>query len=184
MSAGFSAHAAACKGPPRNCRTTLCDLLHYKSSDRLRCLTRSGVKCIAKQPTAIICTRIASDTRADPADRFGGGGNFWPRGPNLPPFSTFSMDLGHFILTLLNFDTYFLCYVYFLYLFICFWGGGKTYSQSVWGHGPVGPPLDPPLQRYNAFTHGPRVPLTPPPPPPIRVARTDKQKQSPAPTHQ
>ena len=38
---------------------------------------------------------------------FEGRGKFW--GPNLPPLSTFSTDLVHFILTLLNFD--------FLYLF-------------------------------------------------------------------
>ena len=37
----------------------------------------------------------------------GGGGKFWRRGPNIPPFSCFSADLGHFILKLLNFDIYF-----------------------------------------------------------------------------
>ena len=38
----------------------------------------------------------------------GGGveGKFWRRGPNLPPFSSFSTDLGQFILILLNFDIY------------------------------------------------------------------------------
>ena len=44
-------------------------------------------------------------------------GKFWPRGPNLPPFSALSADLGHFILKLLNFDIYFLFYVNFLCLF-------------------------------------------------------------------
>ena len=38
---------------------------------------------------------------------FWGGGKLWRRGPSLPPFSSFSTDLGHFILNLLNFDIYF-----------------------------------------------------------------------------
>ena len=40
------------------------------------------------------------------------GTRFWPRGPNLPPFSTFYTDLGRFILKLLNLD------IYFLFMFI------------------------------------------------------------------
>ena len=44
----------------------------------------------------------------------GAGGKSWRRGPNLPPFSSFSTDLGHFVLKLLNFDIYFLFYVNFL----------------------------------------------------------------------
>ena len=44
------------------------------------------------------------------------GGKLWRRGPNLPPFSIFSTDLGHFILKLLYVDII-LFYVYFLYLF-------------------------------------------------------------------
>ena len=32
---------------------------------------------------------------ADTADRLGVG-KFWSRGPDLPPFSSFSMDLGHY----------------------------------------------------------------------------------------
>ena len=40
---------------------------------------------------------------------------FWPREPNLPPFSTFSTDLGHLILKLLNFDVY---VSFFLFIFI------------------------------------------------------------------
>ena len=47
-------------------------------------------------------------------------GKFWRRGPNLPPFSTLSTDLGHFILKLLHFDIF----VYFLYLFSRFFFGG------------------------------------------------------------
>ena len=48
---------------------------------------------------------------------FWGGTKFWRRGPYLPPFSSFSTDLGHFILKLLNFDIYFLFHVKFLSLF-------------------------------------------------------------------
>ena len=44
----------------------------------------------------------------------------------LPPFWTFSTDLGHFILELLNFDIFL-----FLYLFSLL--GNKTSSQSFWG---------------------------------------------------
>ena len=43
---------------------------------------------------------------ADPANRLGGGG-ILAEGPNLPPFLSFSMDLGHFISKMLNFDIYF-----------------------------------------------------------------------------
>ena len=35
------------------------------------------------------------------------GGAVLAEGPNLPPFTSFSTDLGHFILNLLNFDIYF-----------------------------------------------------------------------------
>ena len=64
---------------------------------------------------------------ADPAVRFffGGGGQVLAEGPNLPPFSSFSMDLGYFILKLLNFDMYFLFYVKFLSLFSRL-GGGRN----------------------------------------------------------
>ena len=41
-------------------------------------------------------------TRADPAEPFWGAKS-WRRGPNLTPFSSFSTDLAHFILKLLNF---------------------------------------------------------------------------------
>ena len=51
--------------------------------------------------TCEIC--VIKNTRADPADRFEGGGKFWPMGPYLPPFSTLSTDLGHFVLKLLKF---------------------------------------------------------------------------------
>ena len=74
---------------------------------------------------------------------FFGGGEFWRRGPNLPPASSFSTDLGHFILKLLNFDIYFLFYVKFLTLFSRF-GGAKQASLGLWGHGPKCP-LDPPM---------------------------------------
>ena len=50
----------------------------------------------------------------------GGGG--LAEGPNLTPFSSFSTDLGHFILNLLNLDIYVLFYVTFLSLFSRFWG--------------------------------------------------------------
>ena len=66
----------------------------------------------------------ASDgqTLADPEVRFGGGGGrqLLAGGPNPPPFSTFSPDLGHFILKLLNFDHYFL---FHFYCFYSFWSG-------------------------------------------------------------
>ena len=39
-------------------------------------------------------------------------------GPNLPRFSTFSADLGHFIFILPKFDTYFYFYFYVYFLFI------------------------------------------------------------------
>ena len=54
------------------------------------------------------------------------GTKFWRRGPNLPPFSSLSTDLGHFILKLLNFDIYFLFYVQFLCLFSRLGEGGQT----------------------------------------------------------
>ena len=72
--------------------------------------------------------------RADPADRFFWGGKSWRRGPNLPPLSSFSTDLGHFILKLLNFDIYFLFYVNFLSLFRR--GGGKQATLGLWGAWP------------------------------------------------
>ena len=79
-------------------------------------------------------------TWADPADRF--WGKFWLRGPNLSPFSTFSTDLGHFILKMLNFDIIFILFIFYIYLSF----GVKTHSQSVWGA--MAPcPLDPPMPR-------------------------------------
>ena len=41
---------------------------------------------------------------------FFGGGQVLAEGPNLPPFSSYSTDLGHFILKFLYFDI-FLFYV-------------------------------------------------------------------------
>ena len=77
-------------------------------------------------------------TRADSADRFGEvGGKFWPRGPNLPPFSTFFTDLGRFILKLLNFDIYF----YFMctfYIYLVVWLA-KHALTAFEGHDPVPP---------------------------------------------
>ena len=63
--------------------------------------------------------------------RTGLGAKFWPRGPKLPPFSTFFTDLGHFIVKLLNFDVFHFMFIFYIYL-VVFWGA-KTYSQSVWG---------------------------------------------------
>ena len=55
------------------------------------------------------CISMLVQPGADPADRFfWGGGKSWRRGPKLPPFSSFSTDLGHFILKLLNFDIFML----------------------------------------------------------------------------
>ena len=69
---------------------------------------------------------------ADPADRFFfWGGKSWRRVSNLLPFSSFSTDLGHFILKLRNFDIYFLFYVRFLSLFSRF--GGQTGHFRPWG---------------------------------------------------
>ena len=49
---------------------------------------------------------------------WGGGGQILAEGPNLPPFSSFSTDLGHFILKkLLNLDIYFIFFVKSLSLF-------------------------------------------------------------------
>ena len=62
----------------------------------------------------------------------GGGGKFWSRGTNLPPFSIFSLDLGHFILILLNSDTYFSIFYLFLYLFSRF-GGQNILSRALEG---------------------------------------------------
>ena len=39
-------------------------------------------------------------------------------GPNLPRFSTFSADLGHFIFILSNFDAYFIFMFYFLFILV------------------------------------------------------------------
>ena len=62
------------------------------------------------------------------------GGQSWRRGPNLPPFSSFSTDLGHCILKLLNFDIYFLFYVEFL-RFLDVFLGGQTGHFRPWGGG-------------------------------------------------
>ena len=67
---------------------------------------------------------------------FFGGANLWRRGSNLPPFSSFSTDVGHFILKLLNFDIYFLFYVQFLSLF----GGGKQDALGLGGMALNAPP--------------------------------------------
>ena len=80
---------------------------------------------------------------------FWGGGKVWWRGPNLPPFSSFSTDLGHFILRLLNFDIYFLFHVKFSSLFSRL-GGAKRATLGLWGGGGENdpncpPPLDPPV---------------------------------------
>ena len=41
------------------------------------------------------------------------------------------MDLGHFILKLQNFDTYFLFYVYF-YIYLVVLGGAKQATLCLW----------------------------------------------------
>ena len=68
----------------------------------------SSIVSIYRCPGASVSASTSALT--DPANRFGrgggGGGKFWPRGPNLPPFSTFSVNLGHFIWMLLNFDIF------------------------------------------------------------------------------
>ena len=80
-----------------------------------------------------------------------GGSKFWPRGPNLLPFSTFSADLGHFILKLLNFDIYFIFNVYFLYLFRRFGWGPKALHAFGEDHGPKCP-LDSPVHHISRHT--------------------------------
>ena len=76
-------------------------------------------------------------TRADPADRFGEGGKFWPRRPNLPPFSIFSTDLGHFILKLLNFD------IFYDVFYLVVGGGGAKRTLRAFGAWPVAPWIRP-----------------------------------------
>ena len=94
---------------------------------------------------------MAWQSLADPANFFffgGGGGQVLAERPKLPPFSSFSTDLGQFILRLLNFDIYVLFYVKFLSLFSLFFlGGGQTeHFMPLWGDGPkCPPPLDPPV---------------------------------------
>ena len=62
---------------------------------------------------------------------WGGGGQVMAEGPNLPPFSSFSSDLGHFILKLLKVV---LIYVNFLSLFSRL--GGKQATLGLWGAWP------------------------------------------------
>ena len=77
-------------------------------------------------------------------NRLGGGGKFWSRGPNLPPFTTFCIDLSHFILKLLNFDIYFLFYVY-LYIYLVGGGGQNILSECLGVMTPC--PLDTPMSK-------------------------------------
>ena len=53
---------------------------------------------------------------ADPAARFGGGGGqkFWRVKPNLPPFSTFSSDFGHFIFKTQNFNNFYFMFNFYI----------------------------------------------------------------------
>ena len=61
-------------------------------------------------PSPLRTPLAVTDPLADPADRFfAGRGKFWRRGPNLPPLSTFSTGLFHFVLKLLNFNIFILC---------------------------------------------------------------------------
>ena len=75
----------------------------------------------------------------------GGGGKFFLRGPNLPPFSTVSTDLGHFILKLLNFEIFFLFDVYFLHLFTRFGWSQTGHFMPLGRAMALNAPLDPPV---------------------------------------
>ena len=70
---------------------------------------------------------------ADPVDRFRGRGKFWQNGPtpNLPPFSNFVADLGHFILKLLNFVIF--MFIFYIYLVVL----ERPKHSERWGHGLV-----------------------------------------------
>ena len=52
-----------------------------------------------------------------------GGGELWQRGPNLPQFSTFSTDLGHFLLKVLKLNI--CCYFMFFFFNLVICGQGK-----------------------------------------------------------
>ena len=80
------------------------------------------------------------------------GAMSWRRGPNLPPFSSFSTDLGHFILKSLKFAFLFY-FVKFLSLFSRFFlgGGGKQATLGLGGMAPY--PLDPPM--FTGKLHNP-----------------------------
>ena len=88
-----------------------------------------------------------------------GGTKSWRRGPNLPPFSSFSTDLGHFILKSLNLDIYFLFYVKFLSLFSRF-GVGKQAILGLWGGGGMAP-WPPWIRLCQSLWDGPWTPLDP-----------------------
>ena len=113
----------------------------------------AGARPVARARTASTSRAPAAEqigltSGADPAERLGWG-QILAEGANLPPFSSFSTDLGHFILNLLNFYFYFLFYVKFLSLFSRW--GGKQATLGLWGgHGPVPPPLDPPMAHFWA----------------------------------
>ena len=84
----------------------------------------------------------------------GGGGKFWRRGPNLPPFSSFSKDSGRFILKLLHLDTCFLFYVKFLNLFSRFGEGQTGHFRSGGGGGGHGPKCPPWIRQCMHFVLG------------------------------
>ena len=86
---------------------------------------------------SVICPSCRPSDKGESSGPVWGRDKFWPKGPNLPPFSTLSTDLGHFILKLLNFDIYFLFYVNFLYLFSRF--GGTKHTFRALGGGDMAP---------------------------------------------
>ena len=68
-----------------------------------------------------------------------GVGEILAEGPNLPPFSSFTTDLGHFILKLLNFAFIFYFMLHF-YVYLVVWGGGMAPcpSESAYGNRQTG----------------------------------------------
>ena len=75
----------------------------------------------------------------------GGGGSLGGGGLTYPHFQVFPLILGHFILKLLDYDIYFLFYVKFLSLFSRLGRGPNRPLRPLGGHGPMPPPLDPPM---------------------------------------
>ena len=94
-------------------------------------------------PCALVCT-VHSAATCRP--RGGSSGSFWGggtslggEGHNLPPFSSFSADLGHSVLKLLNFDIHFLFYVKFLSFFFVVLGGQTGHLRPLGAMAPCPP---------------------------------------------